>query len=160
MKTFVFFSPTFGRLSLQEVKEKISKFISKDKNSQYRIIIGSDSQRVAKEKYDFVSAIIIHRIGSGGIYFWRKETKKKKMSLKERIYQEAIMSLDTSEKLIDFFKKNGIPRYKVQIHVDIGSRGETRELISEVTSLILSSGYEVKIKPEAVGASKVADKHT
>ncbi len=160
MKKLNFFSPTFGKLTLEQVKKKISEFIAKDKNSQYRIIIGSDSQRIGKGKYDFVSAIIIHRVGSGGVYFWRREIKEKRMSLKERIYQEAIMSLETSEKLIDFFKKNGIPRYKVQIHVDIGSSGETRELISEVTSLILSSGYEVKIKPEAVGASKVADKHT
>ena len=157
---FTFNSPTHGRLSLEKVKEKISEFIAKDKSSQYRIIIGSDSQYAGKGIYDFVSAVIIHRVGGGGIYFWRKISERKKMSLKQRIYKEAIMSLETSEKLIDFFKKNGIPKYKVQIHVDIGSGGETRELISEVTNLILSSGYEVKVKPEAVGASKVADKYT
>lgn len=155
-----FNSPTHGRLSLEEMKNKISNFIAQDKNSQYRIIIGSDSQYAGKGVYEFVSAVIIHRVGGGGIYFWRKISEKKRMSLKERIYKEAVLSLETSEKLIDFFKKNGIPKYKVQIHVDIGSGGETRELISEVTSMILSSGYDVMIKPGAVGASKVADKHT
>ena len=155
-----FNSPTHGRLSLKEVKDKISEFIAKDKSSQYRIIIGSDSQYAGKGVYEFVSAVIIHRVGGGGIYFWRKVNEKRRMSLKERIYKEAILSLETSEKLIDFFKKNGIPKYKIQIHVDIGAGGETRELISEVTNLILSSGYEVKVKPEAVGASKVADKYT
>ncbi len=159
-KKLIFYSPTFGKVDLFEVKKRISTFISKDKSAEYRIIIGSDSQRSGRNSYDFVSAIIIHRVGGGGIYFWRRIREDKRMTLKERIYKEAIMSLETSERLIDFFKKNGIPKYKVQIHVDIGSSGETRALISEITHLILSSGYDVKIKPDSVGAYKIADKHT
>ncbi|HRU32970.1 MAG TPA: ribonuclease H-like YkuK family protein, partial [bacterium] len=46
------------------------------------------------------------------------------------------------------------------IHVDIGMKGETRQLIKEVVGMITSSGYSAKIKPESFGASKVADKHS
>lgn len=134
--------------------------MSKDKIGEYNIIVGSDSEKAEKDFYDFVSAIIIHHVGYGGIYFWRREVVKKKMSLKERIYQEAIMSLIASENLFSFVKKNGICKYDIQIHVDIGHKGETRVLINEVVGMIRGNGYDVKIKPDSFGASKVADRHT
>jgi predicted RNase H-related nuclease YkuK (DUF458 family) len=82
------------------------------------------------------------------------------LALKERIYIEATMSLQTSENFIQFFKSNGISRYNFQIHVDIGKNGETRDLINEVVGMIRGSGYEVKIKPDSYAASKVADRYT
>lgn len=134
--------------------------MAENKIAEYNIIVGSDSEKADGDAYDFVSAIIIHRVGYGGIYFWRRELVKKKMSLKERIYQEAIMSLMTSENLFEFVKFNGISKYDIQIHVDIGHKGETRVLINEVVGMIRGSGYDVKIKPDSFGASKVADKYT
>lgn len=131
-----------------------------DKKAKYEIIVGSDSQKVSDNVYDFVSALIIHKIGAGGIYFWKREVHDKKISLKERIYQEATMSLQTSEHFVTFFRQNGIAKYDIQIHVDIGPNGATREMITEVTSMVRGSGYDVKIKPDSFGASKVADRYT
>lgn len=156
----MFHSPTFGLVTLEKLKKIVSSFMAKDKNARYEIIVGTDSQKIAPGKYDFVSALIIHRVGFGGIYFWKREIVEKKISLKERIYQEAIMSLQTSETFVDFFRSNGISKYNIQIHVDIGKNGETRELINEVMGMIRSSGYEPKIKPESYGASKIADRYT
>lgn len=153
-------SPTYGKVDLQRLKEIISSFMKSDKKARYEIIVGTDSQKIEKNKYDFVSALIIHRIGWGGIYFWKRVIQEKKISLKERIYQEATMSLETSENFVDFFKTNGISKYNIQIHVDIGHNGETRDLITEVVGMIRGSGYEVKIKPDSYGASKVADRYT
>jgi len=131
-----------------------------DKKARYEIIIGTDSQKIAKESYDFVCALVIHRVGAGAIYFWQRKIIQRKMSLKERIYTEATMSLAVSENFVEFFKSNGISRYDIQIHVDIGKKGETRDLINEVVGMIRGSGYEVKIKPESYAASKVADRYT
>lgn len=153
-------SPTYGKVDLEHLKQIVSKFMAADKKAGYQIIVGTDSQKIKKGVYDFVSALIIHRIGYGGIYFWKRQIYDKKMSLKERIYREATMSLQTSENFVDFFKTNGIAKYNIEIHVDIGKKGETRELITEVTGMIRSSGYEIKIKPESYGASKVADRYT
>ncbi len=160
MKKIKFFNITLGELDLNQVEKRISAFMSENEKSEYAVIIGSDSQKAGKNKYEFVSAIIVHRIGSGAIYFWRRDRIERKMSLKERIYQEAVMSLETSENLLEAFRKNGIARYNIQIHLDVGEKGKSRELISEITAFIKGSGYDVKIKPESVGASKVADKHT
>lgn len=153
-------SPTYGEVTLDRLKEIVSSYMAADKKARYEIIVGTDSQKIEKNKYDFVSALIIHRVGCGGIYFWKRIIQDRKISLKERIYQEATMSLETSENFVYFFKTNGISKYNIQIHVDIGHNGETRELITEVVGMIRASGYEVKIKPDSYGASKVADKYT
>ena len=155
----MFQSPTYGKVDLNGLKKIISSFMAVDKKADYEIIVGSDSQKIRKGAYDFVSALIVHRIGFGGIYFWKRQVYEKKMSLKERIYSEATMSLETSENFVQFFKTNGISKYNIQIHVDIGKNGETRDLITEAVGMIRSSGYEVKIKPDSYGASKVADRH-
>lgn len=154
-----YFSPTYGKVDLDELRKIVSSYMSKDKKGRYDIIVGTDSQKVKSGAYDFVSALIIHHVGHGGIYFWKRSVHQKKASLKERIYNEAIMSLETSEDFVVFFRENGISKYNIQIHVDIGNGGETRELINEVTGMIRSSGYDVKIKPNSFGASKVADRH-
>ncbi len=158
---FMFYqSPTYGKVDLLKLKEIVTSFMAKDKKARYEIIVGTDSQKVKKDVYDFVSALIVHRVGFGGIYFWKREIKEKKISLKERIYQEATLSLITSENFVNFFKTNGISKYNIQIHVDIGHNGETRDLITEVVGMIRGSGYDVKIKPDSYGASKVADRYT
>jgi len=153
-------SPTYGKVDLDRLKKIVSLFMSSDKIARYEIIVGTDSQKAKKDSYDFVSALIIHRVGFGGIYFWKRSMINRKISLKERIYQEATMSLETSENFVNFFKTNGIAKYNIQIHVDIGHNGETRDLITEVVGMIRGSGYDVKIKPDSYGASKVADKYT
>ena len=48
-----------------------------DKKAKYEIIVGTDSQKLDKGGYDFVSALVIHRMGSGGIYFWKREINNK-----------------------------------------------------------------------------------
>lgn len=155
-----YFSPTYGKVDLERLKKIISSYMGQDKKAKYEVIVGSDSQKVKTDVYDFVSALIIHRVGFGGIYFWKRDVLARKISLKERIYQEATMSLTTSENFVNFFKTNGISKYNIQIHVDIGHNGETRDMITEVVGMIRGSGYDVKIKPDSYGASKVADRYT
>lgn len=109
---------------------------------------------------DFVTAIIVHRVGAGGIYFWQRKVDKTKRVLRQRIYEEAFMALQTAQEILESFKQNGIKSYELEIHVDIGKKGPTREIINEVVGMIRGSGFNVKTKPEAYGASKVADRHT
>ncbi len=153
-------SPTHGKVDLAAMKNLISRYMAQDKKARYEVIVGSDSQKTKSGSYDFVTAIIIHRIGFGGIYFWKRDILKRKISLKERIYMEATSSLEASEDFVSFFKLNGIAKYDIQIHVDIGPNGETRDMIHEVSGMIRGNGYEVRIKPDSFGASKVADRYT
>jgi len=158
-------SPTYGCLSWEQTLKKIVWFLGRDINATYELIIGTDSQGQNGD-VDFVSAIIAHRKGRGGVYFWGKYEVKHLNSLKQRIWQEAFTSLNLAQKLVDDFIKMGIlsdPRasegLKLEIHVDIGPNGETRELISDIVGMIRANGFKVATKPSSWGASTVADRH-
>lgn len=156
----MFHSPSFGDLTIDKVREKILHFMDDDLNSRYQLVIGTDSQPKNGAGIDFVTAIVIHRLGRGGIYFWKRIVEKKDLQLRNRIYHEATMSLATAQEFLSVCKQDGISQFDIEIHVDIGNNGETREMISEVVGMVRGSGFAVKTKPDSYGASKVADRHT
>lgn len=155
-----FHSPTHGKLTLPEIIQKIGDFAHAEPDYRYRIIIGTDSQTRGRTRLELVTALIVHRVGGGGVYFWKKLRQKKAHSLREKIYEEAIASLEFANEFLYLLReKPELLRFDLEIHVDIGERGKTREVISEVVAMIQGNGYQVRTKPEAYGASKVADRH-
>lgn len=159
----VFQSPTFGSLNLQEAIDRVIQYMLSDSRFQYRVIIGSDSQKHqnGEQWADFVSAIVVHRVGAGGIYFWEREKVSGSLVLRDRIYEEAYRSLRLAQDLVkEFEKRNFLADLHLEVHVDIGEKGETRNIINEVVGMVRGTGFEVKIKPDSYAASKVADRHT
>ncbi len=160
----VFDSPnghTYGLLSLCD---EIKKFVDEDPSSFYSLIIGTDSQTKAingVSEITFVSAVVIYRKKKGARYFWKKEKEVKKVVLREKIYTETLMSLRLAEDLVPLVRKQVSPvKYDLEIHIDVGSLGQTRTMIREVVGMVTGNGYVAKTKPESWGASSVADKHT
>lgn len=156
----MFQSPTYGELELQSVRARIIDFLAKDPHSVYQIVVGTDSQPHNGSGVDFVTAIVVHRKGHGGIYFWKRTVKKMHYVLRQRMYEEATHSLVMAEEVVALLHQDGITKYDVEIHVDIGKFGPTREMISEIIGMIRGSGYRVKMKPDSYAASKVADRYT
>ncbi|OGH07373.1 MAG: hypothetical protein A2171_02630 [Candidatus Levybacteria bacterium RBG_13_35_9] len=165
----VFQSHTHGILTISEVINKIKYFLEENPDAEYSLVIGTDSheKRQEKEKYtstiNLVTAILIHRKGFGGKYFWRRQEQKNIHSLREKIYAETMISLTFASIFVPLFKKalNGsAPNYNLEIHVDIGEHGETRNMIKEIVGLVSGNGFVAKTKPYAYAASYVADKHT
>lgn len=159
-----FINPTQGKLSLEKVVQEISRFIKKEPDSFYRLIIGSDSQdkRLNGKKFlNLVAAIVIHRKGHGGRYFWQKRKKDKIYSLRDKIYAETYFSLEVAQDLLPVLNKtlNGQHPYELEIHIDVGRTGETREIIKEVVGVVTGNGFKARTKPNSYGASKVADRH-
>ena len=157
-----FNSTTFGKQDLAGVVACLWRFMNQDKAAEYTLIVGTDSELITDKKADFVIAIVIHRKNRGGVYFWRRLEKDKIFSLRQRMYEEAFMSMDMAAKLLEEIKKQQkeTEELPLEIHVDVGTKGETREMINEIVGMIRGSGYSVKTKPEAYGASNVADRHT
>jgi predicted RNase H-related nuclease YkuK (DUF458 family) len=156
----MFQSPTYGTLALPQVREKILKFLAKDPEKEYQIVVGTDSQPHNGMGVDFVTAIVVHRVGTGGVYFWKRIVHKKHYVLRQRMYEEATMSLETAETMLALMANDGFTKYDVEIHVDIGSHGDTRDMIAEIVGMVVGSGYAVKTKPDSYAASKVADRYT
>jgi uncharacterized protein len=154
-----FNSPTFGKIKFDTAVNQIIDFILSDSRYNYDLVVGSDSQN-NKDKTYFVTAIIVHRKGAGGRFYWQKTSKKKIDVLRNRIYDEAILSIETAEKVLKIIKKNKSLVYNLEIHVDIGCKGKTKEFIQEITGMIKGVGFKVKTKPDSYAASTVADRYT
>lgn len=159
-----FTSPTHGNLNVDEMIAEISSFVKEEPQSFYRLVIGSDSQARkinGVSEIDFVTAIVVHRQGKGAKYFWRKEKRIEVPILRNKIYTETLMSLDTAKEIVPLLREAVTPaKYDLEIHIDVGSLGPTREMIKEVVGMVNGNGYVAKTKPESWGASTVADKHT
>ena len=159
-----FFSPSKGELTLSQLILEIGEFIKEEPDHLYRLIIGTDSQirgSNGTSEIFFVTAVVIHRIGLGGRYFWAKEVKAQKMFLRDRIYTETLLSLSLAETLVPLIRKV-VPDnlYDLEIHIDVGPNGATREMIKEVVGMVVGNGFVAKTKPESYGAYVVADRHT
>lgn len=154
----VFNSPTYGQVDWEEVLAKVVWFMGVDKNASYELIIGTDSE-AQNGTADYVSALIVHKKGRGGIYFWNRQRLDKIFSLRQRIWQEALISLEMAEKLVSDFSKMGLRDFNLEIHVDVGPNGPTREMINEIVGMIRANGFRVATKPASWGASHVADRH-
>jgi predicted RNase H-related nuclease YkuK (DUF458 family) len=154
-----FISPTSGSLDYEGVIKKVADYIKSDSNFKHKVIVGTDSE-ARDSNVEFVTAVVVHRIGKGGIYFWHKDRSKKVFSIQERIARETQLSIELAWRLRDTFQHNGLSGYEPEVHLDVGEVGATRDMIRWVTGMVLGSGFEYKIKPESFGATKIADRHT
>ncbi len=154
-----FISPTLGSLDYEGVIKKVAVYIKSDSNFKHKVIVGTDSE-ARETNVEFVTAVVVHRIGKGGIYFWHKDKSKKVFSIQERIARETQLSIELAWRLRDTFQHNGLSGYEPEVHLDVGEDGATRDMIRWVTGMVLGSGFEYKIKPDSFGATKIADRHT
>lgn len=155
-----FHSPTKGKLALKQISQEIIHYISEQPKKNYKVIIGTDSE--GNGRVDFVSAIVVQRVGAGGRYFWQRIYKDNIQSLRHKIYEEANLSLILAQKVLGQLQNRldqDLLTKGFEIHVDAGENGESREMLKEVVGMIRGNGFNVKTKPEAYCASNVADKH-
>lgn len=144
-----------------DIIRDVSAFIEAEP-ARYTLVVGTDSEDGAVAR--FVSVVVIHRVGKCARYFWTRKSEPKMLSLRQRIYHEATLSLALAHQLtrgvgdiLNGYLTSGI--CQLEVHVDIGQFGPTRDMIKEVVGMIHGSGFTVRIKPESYAASAVADKH-
>jgi predicted RNase H-related nuclease YkuK (DUF458 family) len=159
-----FINPTQGKITIEKMVEELVNFMGEQEDYFYSLVIGTDSKSGkpdSRKEISFVTAVVIHRKGKGGRYFWQKKKIGKIGSLRDKIYTETVLSLKLAEKLVpEFTKKLNGERYRLEIHIDVGDFGPTREMIKEVVGMVNGNGFTAKTKPESYGAFVIADKHT
>ena len=153
-----FHSPSGKRFSYKELLKEVLFYIKAEPQEEYKIIIGTDSANHGTT--DFVSAIVVYRVGHGGRFFWRRLNQKKINSLRERIYQEVMITLKLAEEVLLNLSQNKDIVFGFEVHVDIGSKGETKVMLQEIIGMVRGLGFQIKTKPESYGATKVADRYT
>ncbi len=155
---------TKGKVSWSQLGSEIRNFILEEPEMNYQLIIGSDSRSKnvkTKPGIDLVTAVVIHRKGRGGRYFWSKEKVENVYSLKEKLYRETVASLEAARRLLDILKEDLNGHYEeLEIHIDVGENGPSRQMIKELVGMVNGNGFKAKVKPRAFAAASVADKYT
>jgi len=148
-------------MSFHGVISSIDTYIKSDVEQEYKIVVGTDSN--ARESATLVTAIIVHRVGRGAIYFVARSPVKRFSSFRDRIFEEAMTSIMLAQELRSALKdisSDELVWSGDEIHVDIGEGGPTKDLIDSVTGVIKGYNFIPVIKPYAYGAFTVADRHT
>jgi len=160
MKNDDLFNDSNGKkISAREVVAEVVSFMKEDQRRLYKVIIGTDSQQTSGDS-DFVTAVVVHRVGNGGRYFWRRSENGRFYTLRDRIITEVLLSIEVAKEVLMFLKSATTLPFNFEIHADVGYNGETKSMISEVVGMIKAYDFEAKTKPESYAASKVADRHT
>jgi len=127
-----FFNSSLGlKLSVRQVVEEIIRYMQCDPKRKYKVMIGTDSEWLASKSADFVTAVVVHRVGNGGRYFWRRAEIGKFHTLRDRIIKEVIISLDLGKLVLEQLKNHSetlgdaMPEWDFEIHADVGERGPT-----------------------------------
>ena len=79
----LFLRPNGERVSLDEIAKLIAGYLSQNVHNQYKITVGTDSQNFDKTK--IVEVIAVHRVGQGGIFFYRINYTARIDNLRQKI---------------------------------------------------------------------------
>lgn len=160
-------SITHGEIKIEESIMLIKSFLEEKPDREYSLVIGTDSHERGttgdSKSINLVTAVLVHRKGFGGKYFWRRKDMPNIHNLREKIYAETLESLNFALHFVPMLRRvlNGdSPIYNLEIHIDVGEHGDTRDMIKEVVGMVTGNGFVAKTKPQAYGATYVADKHT
>ncbi|WP_078547442.1 ribonuclease H-like YkuK family protein [Litchfieldia alkalitelluris] len=168
--SFRFYNVSESNMKIQDVIDRLKNFIIKDPRTQYVLSIGTDSQ-VHQEETRFITAIHLHRVGKGAWGGLKNNIIKRPItSVREKISIETSLSqevayLFTTEYLMELmdllipYTDDGAD-LTLEIHLDIGKRGVTKDLITEMMGRITAMGLEAKIKPDSYAAFSYANRYT
>ncbi|WP_369902867.1 ribonuclease H-like YkuK family protein [Bacillus manliponensis] len=167
---YQFYNLSEQHMDFETVFSHICSFIKKDPRNFYRLSIGTDSQ-VHQKDTRFITAIHLHRVGKGAWGCLHHRTMKRTSpTLREKIYLETQYSQEVAclftpkhiqilWELLHPHSEEGAS-FVMEIHLDIGKYGLTKEFILDMTNKITSMGLTPKIKPDAYAASSYANRYT
>ena len=161
----MFVSLTYGKIEFEEIPRYLLDFFERNKihDSEYAIMVGSDSQN-----FDYTKAVTVISIicrGHGGIFFYEKSKVPLLKDVRSKLYAETQSSLETATALIELLESDPVyaemyATCPISIHVDAGNseKGKTAPLIPEIVGWVHSLGYDCRVKPDSFVASSIADK--
>ena len=150
-----------------------SNLIGKDR---LKFIVSCDSQRHGN-KVIYVTAIIFLRCGHGGNAYYLKENteipnflnkfESKDIRIKQiqsyarnRIWNECLKAIACAKWLDQILLDFHLKVKEIHSDINISKKYLSNELLSAINGYILSQEYIPVIKPDAWGASKIADSKT
>lgn len=150
----MFQSITYGSLTKENMFNIIMDKV-KDREEEFILTVGTDSQSFKKDT-KVVTVVALHHVGKGGIFFYEINREIKFKDLRSKIYNETMRSIDLGKEFINVLYEALID-LEIILHVDIGRKGKTKDLIQEIVGYVTAEGFSCKIKPDSNTASRIAD---
>jgi uncharacterized protein len=128
----------------------------KGKGHELKVCIGTDSQ-VKGAITEFATVIVFLRKGRGGFMYILPESTTRKMSVKERMLQEAAKSVDVAYSLSRLFTLYDVD---MEVHADINTNPgfKSNEALKEAMGYIMGMGFAFRAKPHAFASTNCANK--
>ncbi|KGX92414.1 hypothetical protein N781_16905 [Pontibacillus halophilus JSM 076056 = DSM 19796] len=166
----IFYNQSQSHMTFEDVAQQIRMFIQENPATEYKLSIGTDSH-VHRDYTRFITAIHVHRVGKGAWGCLRNYTIPRRVdSLKEKISTETWLSQEIayqfSSGVLEELSEMLLPHEEdganlsFEIHLDIGRKGLTKNLIADMTRRIDDMGVTVRIKPDSYAASSYANRYT
>ena len=158
-------SPTYGNVTIEEIANIIKNNIVNNKDSNYHITIGTDSQNFC-DVTKVVTVIAVCNIGKGGFFFYQTTKIKEPIkNIRLKLTYETQLSLECANKLLETLEAISDDSFDYTeldyaIHVDAGYNGKSKQLINDLVSWVTSSGFPCEIKPCSFAASSIANKYS
>lgn len=156
----IWLTPSRGTFTFNQMINNIFSYIDSDINASYEIIVGTDSQNHKSLGFTkYITAVVVRKVGMGAQYFFKTDYKPIVSSLRQKIWNEAILTYETIE-MIKINTSELLIKVSIVPHLDVGTDGKSKKYIDEIKYMFSSNGYDIKIKPYSYVASGVADKHS
>ncbi len=151
-----------GSLLKTDFNDIIKKIKEMSYNKNHKIFIGTDSFRCG-DVYVFTTAICLICKGTKNHcrYFYKKEKINRVNGTGElsvRLFKETNDSVEIANLI-----KELVPNVSIEIHLDVSgvnANQKTSKWASSLSGIVSGSGFDFKLKPYAIAASSVADRHT
>ncbi|WP_341281450.1 ribonuclease H-like YkuK family protein [Paenibacillus sp. FSL H8-0537] len=161
------------RLNLEQVHDRIVRFMSLDPHANYNFMIGTDCQ-VHAGHTTMITGVVIQREGKGAWACYRqvvipRELKsiKEKLSLETSYSEEVALFFGGERKkqmediVLPFVYKGA--SFEAYIDVDAGTDpavSKTAAYVAEMVLRVEAMGMKARLKPEAIVASSYANRHS
>ncbi len=124
---------------------------------RYKITIGTDSELLTGGKADFVTAVVVHRVGNGGRYFWRRveagPVRSNRASGPEGTHAESVSATSNGAGKFHTLRDRIIK--EVLISLDLGKE-VLIELRKLTTSTVIASPYGAKQSTEIASVASLS----
>ncbi|WP_027085741.1 ribonuclease H-like YkuK family protein [Cohnella panacarvi] len=171
-----FQNQTERELRLEDVRERVARYVADAPEASYHFIIGTDSQG-HRGYTKFATGVVIHRLGQGAWACYRQFSFPRQLTtIREKLMLETILSLEVARRFdpaelrgcrnpaVPFGKPGASASLLAYIDIDAGTVpqvNKTAECVQEMVGLVAVTGkYEPRVKPDAYAASSYANRHT
>jgi len=140
---------TLSGAVVDDVVREVMAFVGE---AELLVHVGTDS-KTRGGRTDYVTAIAVAQRGRGGRILYRRERHRTAQSLADRLFRETELSIRVANVLSQHLAQDLV------VHVDANEdvRHRSAKYVQALAGMVVGYGFEVRVKPDAWCATRVAD---